>query len=216
MFKKILMITSLMANTNLGYSAGDLENFVEREGVSCAQLCRNDLMEVKPMFDKIVTYLNQENIEHKVIEHEAETESAKIIEILSRELGEEITLSKAAKSLLILSSSQSQDSYNLVVLPGDETIDFKLLAQILGIKKVKLAPLDKIEEVTTCKVGTVPPFPLFPNPNIPFMVDHSLVSKNRGGYIFLTPGRPDRSILLKIEDYIRIVSPRLVNVIKIR
>lgn len=106
--------------------------------------------------------------------------------------------------------SQTSNSYNLVVLPGNETLDLKKLASVLGVKKVKLAPIEKVEEMTSCIVGTVPPFPFFPN--IDMMVDQSLVERN--SEIFFTPGHADRFIFLKVEDYPRIVSPRLVNVIK--
>lgn len=165
------------------------------------------------VFDKIVQCLEEGHAEFRVIEHEAENRSNNIVEILTQKLGEEVSLSQGAKAMITLSTlhnSQSGNSYNLVVLPGNETLDLKKLASVLGVKKVRLAPIEKVEEMTTCIVGTVPPFAFFPN--IGLMVDQSLIERN--SEIFFTPGRSDRSIFLKVEDYLRIISPRLVNVIK--
>lgn len=162
------------------------------------------------VFDQITETLSQNGLEFRVVEHEEESRSNSIVEILKRKLDEEVSLHQGAKSMITVFSSSGVDSYNLVVLPGDKTIDWKKLAGVLGVKKIKLAPLEKVEEMTRCVAGTVPPFPIFPGIN--FVVDESLLENN--STIFFTPGRLDRSIFLNIHDYMRILSPRLVNVIK--
>ena len=214
MFKNLTMLVLLigvMMNVDAATISEDISTKNEGEAQRATQ--RDYSEEDVSVFDKIVQCLEEGHAEFRVVEHEAENRSNNIVEILTQKLGEEVRLSQGAKAMITLSTlhnNQIDNSYNLVVLPGNETLDLKKLASILGVKKVKLAPIEKVEEMTTCIVGTVPPFPFFSS--IDLMVDQSLIERN--SEIFFTPGRSDRSIFLKVEDYIRIVSPRLVNVIK--
>ena len=220
MFKNFVILTLAILTIRGGYSSDSFSSSMreDHERSLCVYSSSSSfLSRENGVFERIVACLTENEAEFRVIEHEAETRSNSIIDILTRNLGQEIDLSKAAKAMITLSSfpsNQGKEVYNLVVLPGNEILDLKLLSSVLGMKKTRLAPIEKIEEITTCKVGAVPPFSFFPDTSITLMVDTSLVDKNKDGGIFFTPGRADRSIFLKTDDYLRITRPQLVNVIK--
>lgn len=172
------------------------------------------------MFDEICAFLTTNRVHYQTVEHTESTSSAMLVEILSRSTGYPIDLGQGAKSMLTVASAADKTStseiYTLVVLPGDESLDLKALAALLGTsaKKTKLASPKEVEELTGCAVGTVPPFTLFPNKEIALWVDQSLIHKNRNRDIFFTPGCLNKSVFLKPTDFLNITQARLVDVIK--
>lgn len=222
MFKSLTVAMFLINTISAGYSTDDRQITDMTDKVETAQVrCSRVLTGEVGMFDAINALLIQSDIPYRVVEHKELSSSSMLVDMLSEELRQRVTLSQGAKAMLTVSpsadSEQSAEVYTLVILPGDESLDFKELSQLLGVsaKKTKLAFPDKVEEMTGCKVGTVPPVALFPNSNIALWVDNSLVNKNQNREIFFTPGRLDRSVFLKVEDYLKFARPnRLVDVIK--
>ena len=158
-----------------------------------------------PMFEKIISFLTRQMADFYVMEHEAEGQSDKIALIRGNEP------KQGAKAIVTMSSpSRDEQIYYLTVLPGDESLDFGKLKKLIGIKSTSMAPLDHVEVMTGCVRGSIPPFSFSPQINI--VVDQSLIDQNTE--IVFNAGRLDRSIFLKVKDYLRIARPRLVNIIK--
>ena len=157
------------------------------------------------MFDRIVSVLKRHNAEFRVVEHEAEGQSDKIAKIRGNEP------KQGAKAILTMSTpTKGEPSYTLAVLPGDEALDFGKLKKLVGIKNTSMAPLDQVEKLTSCVKGSVPPFSF--TSHISLVVDESLVKSNEE--IVFNAGRLDRSIFLKVKDYLRVARPRLVDILK--
>lgn len=106
---------------------------------------------------------------------------------------------------MLCRSKDGDPAYALVVLPGDRKLDFKRVAQVLGMKKATLASPDEAMATTGCAIGAIPPF--VDAPGMRLVVDPDLVE--RFPEIAFNAGRLDRSIVLDSTDYVRIARPLL-------
>ncbi|MDO8622496.1 MAG: YbaK/EbsC family protein [bacterium] len=95
--------------------------------------------------------------------------------------------------------------YILAVISAVRQADFEKLKQHLGAKKVRLCTPDEALKVTGCTVGSVPPFGNLLD--LPTYVDPSLGENET---IAFNPGSHTHSILMKYDDYARIVQPDVV------
>lgn len=152
------------------------------------------------MFDTLVDLLQSQGARFRVLEHPAEGRSDLVAEIRGTAPGQ------GAKAMLC-KSRDAADSAQLflAVLPGDRKLDFKRLAQAVGVRKATLASPEEAQAATGCVMGSVPPFSF--NPQVRLVVDPALVE--RFGEIAFNAGRLDRSIVLDSADYVRIARPAL-------
>ena len=98
----------------------------------------------------------------------------------------------------------------LAVLPGPPKLDFKKLGIAVGAKKATLADPALAQKLTGCVMGAVPPFALAPD--IRLIADATLLSSNIE--IAFNAGRLDRSIVLAVEDYVRIAQPQVADLVR--
>ena len=101
--------------------------------------------------EKILDFLQFQDIEfsHEQHGHIHTAEDA------ARERG--VPLSQNVKSLIL--SVNDEDAICIqYVLPGDKQADFDALSEALNAESVALADPDVVEDVTGCRIGTVPPF----------------------------------------------------------
>lgn len=96
----------------------------------------------------------------------------------------------------------------LAVLPGPARLDFRKLGAAVGAKKATLADPAHAQELTGCVMGAVPPFAL--SPGIRLVADPALFSSN--AELAFNAGRLDRSIVLAVEDYLRIARPQVAGI----
>ena len=101
--------------------------------------------------------------------------------------------------------------FTLVVIPGNDGLDFSKVKKLLGCKNTTMAPLEDLERITGCVRGSVPPISFWPEVNL--LVDSGVINKNPVEIVF-NAGRLDRSIFLHVADYVRICRPRLVDIVK--
>lgn len=149
-------------------------------------------------FDQLVSLLETNAARFRVLEHPAEGRSDLVAQIRGTEPGQ------GAKAMLCR-SKEGEPAYALVVLPGDRKLDFKRVAQALGMKKSTLASPDEAMAATGCVIGAIPPF--VDGAGLRLVVDPDLVE--RFGEIAFNAGRLDRSIVLDSADYLRIARPLL-------
>jgi Ala-tRNA(Pro) deacylase len=151
------------------------------------------------MFDTLVHLLQSHGARFRVIEHPAEGRSDLVAKIRGTAPGQ------GAKAMLCKSRDASEPQLFLAVLPGDRKLDFKRLAQAVGVRKATLATPDEAQAATGCVMGSVPPFSC--NPQVRLVVDPALVE--RFAEIAFNAGRLDRSIVLDSADYVRVARPLL-------
>jgi len=153
------------------------------------------------MFDKIVTLLDTENARYRVINHPAEGNSERVAEIRGTQV------SQGAKAMLCRIKDKP-DLLVLAILPGDQKVDFKKVAQSVGGRKASFAAPDEATAKTGCAIGAIPPFSF--SPDIRLVVDPQLLSRHEE--IAFNAGRLDTSIVLNSADYRRIAAPLLVDI----
>lgn len=149
-------------------------------------------------FDSLVALLDANAARFRILEHPAEGRSDLVAQIRGTAPGQ------GAKAMLCR-SKDGDPAYALVVLPGDRKLDFKRVAQVLGMKKATLASPDEAMATTGCAIGAIPPF--VDAPGMRLVVDPDLVE--RFPEIAFNASRLDRSIVLDSTDYVRIARPLL-------
>lgn len=148
-------------------------------------------------YEKLIQLLSSHNASYRIVEHEPEGKSEKIAKIRGN------TLRQSAKAMLLTGKdSEGESKYFLAVLPGDMKVNFSRIAELAKTKNAKFIPVEKIEDLTGCVMGAIPPFSF--DSRLKLMIDSRLLNENEE--IVFNAGRLDRSLFLKTKDYISIIS----------
>lgn len=153
------------------------------------------------VFDQLVALLEAGSARFRVLEHAAEGQSEAVARIRGTRP------EQGAKAMLCVTTGAVSVPV-LAVLPGPARLDFRKLGAAVGAKKATLADPGFAREVTGCEMGSVPPFALAPG--IHLVVDPMLLSSNVE--IAFNAGRLDRSIVLAVDDYLRLARPRVADI----
>jgi Ala-tRNA(Pro) deacylase len=155
-----------------------------------------------PVFDRLVALLSAGNARFRVLDHPAEGQSDAVARIRGTSPGQ------GAKAMLCVTKGAAPVPV-LAVLPGPAKLDFRKLGMAVGAKKATLADPAFAQEATGCVMGAVPPFAL--SPGIRLVVDPALLSANLE--IAFNAGRLDRSIVLAVDDYLRLARPQVADIL---
>src|SRR5574339_465276 len=146
--------------------------------------------------------LDREGASYRVIEHEPEGRTEVIAKIRGNRIEQSI------KSIVIqVRLTRKENLYCLANVPGNCRIDFEGIQNYFGADSVAFASRAKAEELTGCVVGAIPPFSF--NDQLQVLAD-PLIRQNEE--VVFNAGRLDRSILMKLDDYIRIAKPQLAQI----
>jgi len=147
---------------------------------------------MEKVFNKIKELLDKNKINYKTMDHEPTPTSKDAARV--RGTREE----QGAKAIIL----RSKGNFLLCILPGNGKIDLKKLRQIINKNSLSLAAREEIIKVANCVPGEVPPFGnIF---NIKTYVDKSLLKNEE---IAFNAGLMTKSIIMKTEDYLKIVNP---------
>jgi len=69
-----------------------------------------------------------------------------------------VPVSNIVKSLLVFVQIGCEVDYKMILVPGDERLDFSYWKDYLGAVVVRMAKADKVKEITGYSIGGVPPF----------------------------------------------------------
>jgi Ala-tRNA(Pro) deacylase len=146
--------------------------------------------------------LDREGAVYRVVEHEPEGRT----EIIAKIRGNKIQ--QSVKSIVIqVRLSRKENIYCLANVPGDCRIDFDGIKRHFEADSVAFASREKAQELTGCVIGSIPPFSF--NDQLLVLAD-PLIQENEE--VVFNAGRLDRSIFMKLEDYLRIAKPQLVKI----
>ncbi len=98
----------------------------------------------------------------------------------------------------------------LVVVPGPSNVDLKLLASVLGEKKVYLLTEREAEQLTSLQAGGISPLALI-NKGFQVVLDESA---QRFSAIHISGGQRGLNIKLPVLDLIKLTNARLAPVTK--
>jgi Ala-tRNA(Pro) deacylase len=151
---------------------------------------------------KLCELLDREGATYRVIEHEPEGRTEIIAKIRGNRIEQSIKSIVAQVRL-----NRKENIYCLANVPGDCRIDFKGIKAHFQADSVALASREKAQELTECVIGAIPPFSF--SDQIQVVAD-PLIQENED--VVFNAGRLDRSIFMKLDDYIRIAKPQLVKI----
>ena len=103
--------------------------------------------------------------------------------------------------------TKKENIYCLANVPGNCRVDFDGVKQYYNADSVAFAQRDRAQELTGCVIGAIPPFSF--SDQLPLLAD-PLIQKNEE--VVFNAGRLDRSIMMRLSDYIRIAQPHLVPI----
>jgi Ala-tRNA(Pro) deacylase len=146
--------------------------------------------------------LDREGAVYRVIEHEAEGRTETIARIRGNRIEQSI------KSIVVqVRLNRKENIYCLANVPGDCRIDFEGLKRHFAADSVAFASRDKAQALTGCVIGAIPPFSF--SDQLPVLAD-PLIQQNEE--VVFNAGRLDRSIRMRLEDYIRIAKPQITEI----
>ena len=165
-------------------------------------------METDPMnaagniHEQLCALLDQEGADYSVIEHEPEGRTELITQIRGNKL------EQAIKSMVVqVRLSKKENIYCLANVPGDCRVDLDGIKNHFNAKSIGVAPREKAEALTGCVIGSIPPFSF--NEQLQVLAD-PMIQQNEE--VVFNAGRLNRSIFMKLDDYIRIAQPQWVMI----
>lgn len=151
---------------------------------------------------QLVTLLQREGATYRVVEHEPEGRTEVIAKIRGNRIEQSI------KSIVVQVRLNKKDNlYCLANVPGDCRIDFDGIKNHYQAESVAFASREKAQALTGCLIGAIPPFSF--NDQLQVLAD-PLIQHNEE--VVFNAGRLDRSIFMRLDDYIRIAKPQLVKI----
>jgi len=152
--------------------------------------------------EQLCTLLNREGAVYRVIEHEPEGRTEVIAKIRGNKIEQSI------KSMVLqVRLTRKENIYCLANIPGDCRVDFNGIKHYFNADSVAFAQREKAQELTGCVIGAIPPFSF--SDQLQLLAD-PLIQQNEE--VVFNAGRLDRSIMMKLSDYIRIADPQLVPI----
>jgi Ala-tRNA(Pro) deacylase len=150
----------------------------------------------------LVELLDRENATYGIIEHAPEGRT----EVIARIRGNRIE--QSVKSIVLqVRLNRRENIYCLANVPGNCRIDFKGVKNHFHADSAAFAKPEKAQELTGCVIGAIPPFSF--NDQLQVLAD-PLIKEN--DEVVFNAGRLDRSVRMKLNDYLRIVKPQMVKI----
>jgi Ala-tRNA(Pro) deacylase len=152
--------------------------------------------------EQLCNLLDQQGATYRVIEHEPEGRT----EIIAKIRGNKIE--QSIKSIVVQVRLNRKDNiYCLANVPGDCRINFDGIKNHFQADSVAFAARDKAQELTGCVIGAIPPFSF--SDQLQVLAD-PLIQQNEE--VVFNAGRLDRSIFMRLDDYIRTAKPQMAKI----
>jgi aspartyl-tRNA synthetase len=144
------------------------------------------------VYARIEEEFKKANVSFEPYEHEAVLTSEEAAKVRNT------PLSQGAKALLLY----ADDTPIMVTLPGDRKLDMKAFKHLYGVKDLRMATPEQVEEVTGVKIGAVPPFGhIF---EIPLYMDTHLADETT---VSFNAGLHTKSMSVNQKEYERVAKP---------
>ena len=146
--------------------------------------------------------LDREGASYRVIEHEPEGRTEVIAKIRGNRIEQSI------KSMVLqVRLTKKENIYCLANVPGNCRVDVDAVKRYYNADSVAFAQREKAQALTGCVIGAIPPFSF--SDQLQLLAD-PLIQENEE--VVFNAGRLDRSIMMKLSDYVRIAKPQLVPI----
>ncbi|HET6598161.1 MAG TPA: YbaK/EbsC family protein [Anaerolineales bacterium] len=154
------------------------------------------------VYEQLLYLLDRQGATYRVIEHEPEGRTEVIAKIRGNKIEQSI------KSIVVQVRLNRKDNlYCLANVPGNCRIDFDGIKNHFQADSAAFASRDKAQELTGCVIGAIPPFSFCDQLQV---LADPLIRENKE--VVFNAGRLDRSIFMKLEDYIHIAKPQFAQI----
>lgn len=164
-----------------------------------------NLSEYHEVVSKIINLLSEKQAWYETFEHEPVRTSEEAAKVRSG-----YTLAQGSKAIIIKAKiSADVREFIMLIVPGDKKFDNKKVKKVIGAKDITFASEQDVADVTGgVKVGGVPPFGnLF---GLEVYADPTVFENEK---IIFNAGDRSFSIGMKSKDYIRIVNPKVAEIV---
>ena len=152
--------------------------------------------------EQLRALLDKEDALYRVIEHEPEGRTELIAQIRGNRIEQSI------KSIVVqVRLNKKENIYCLANVPGHCRVDLGAIKDHFNADSIGIAQREKAQALTGCVVGAIPPFSF--SDQLQVLAD-PLIQENEE--VVFNAGRLDRSIFMKLDDYIRIARPQLLKI----
>ncbi len=146
-------------------------------------------------YETIIQLLETDGVDYQACEHEPVRTSEQAARVRGT------ALERGAKALVL----ECGDDLVLAVISAASKVDFKALKRTLGVRRVQMAPAEKVIATTGCEPGGVPPFGhLF---GLRVIVDPSLLVNE---WIDFNAGERTRSVEMRSADWLRLSGAQIL------
>ena len=149
------------------------------------------------VFDRLHDTLEQAGIAFTVLRHAPVFTSEEAAAIRGA------PLSSGAKALVV----KAGESFVLLVLPADRKLDSRKARTSFGVKALRFATREEVEQLTGLQPGSIPPFgSLFGLPTScdPALAANASINFNAGDHAV--------SVQMSYDDFLAVEQPRLVEI----
>lgn len=149
------------------------------------------------VFDRLQTRLQEAGVVFTVLRHQAVYTSEEAAAVRGT------SLSSGAKALVV----KAGDDFMLLVLPADRKLESKKARTSLGVKALRFATREEVEQLTGLQPGSIPPFgSLFALPTCcdPALALNESINFNAGDHCI--------SVQMSYADFVAVEKPKLVTV----
>ena len=144
------------------------------------------------VFDRLRDWLGQLGVAFRVLRHEPVYTSEQAAAVRG------VPLSSGAKALVV----KAGERFVMLVVPADRKLDSKKARDALGVKGLRFAAREEVEQLTGLQPGSIPPFgSLF---GLPTYVDPALAANES---INFNAGDHSVSVQMSHADYLRAENP---------
>lgn len=157
-------------------------------------------------YKQLITFLDEHRAQYRLIDHAPEGRT----EIVSPMRGN--ALQQAAKCIVMMVKvGKKVTKYILGVVPGNARVDLNAVKALLGGTYISFASSEIAERLAGSVAGTILPFSF--HPELELVVDPALLENDE---IYFNAARLDRSMALKVSDFVRLAKPRLERIAEVR
>jgi Ala-tRNA(Pro) deacylase len=152
--------------------------------------------------EQLKALLERQHASFRVIEHPAEGRT----ELITRIRGNR--LEQAIKSMVVqVRINRKQNIYCLANVPGNRRVDLDAIGEYFHADSAAMARREKAELLTGCVIGSIPPFSF--DSALQLLADPGIRENEE---VIFNAGRLDRSILMSLDDYVRIARPQWAHI----
>ncbi|HET6501521.1 MAG TPA: YbaK/EbsC family protein [Amycolatopsis sp.] len=154
------------------------------------------------VYEKLIATLDEGGARYRVIEHAPEGRTELVSELRGH------SLDQAAKCIVVrVKVTKKISKYVLAVVPGNRRVDLAAIKNLLDGVYVSFAETETAERLTGSRSGTILPFAV--NPELRLVVDPALLAHDE---IYFNAGALDKSLALRVEDYVALAEPAVVSI----